>query len=134
MDIVSRQRINILIHLADIQSTESSSPEGNLIQRVADECDFSKTDLNSLVNSPEPIGSFGALSQSQKKQYMYNICELMAMIELNKQKKLLCHKVAYDLEYDSNQLSIIVDKFERQIASSQSKTSKLKKERIGSLV
>lgn len=128
MDIVSRQRINILIHLADIQSVESSTPEVNLIQRVADECNFSKSDLSSLVSSPEPIGSFGALSQSQKKQYMYNICELMAMIELNNQKKLLCQKVAYDLEYDSNQLNIIIDEFQKQMSSSQTQNGKFQKE------
>ena len=62
MDIVSRQRINILIHLADIQSV-SSSPEFNLIRRVAEECNFPPKDLKALVKSPDPIGSFGALSE-----------------------------------------------------------------------
>ena len=123
MDIVSRQRINILIHLAGIQSIESLSPEVSLIQRVADECNVSKLDLNNLVNSPEPIASFGALSPTQKKQYMYSICELMTLIELNNQKKLLCQKVAYDLDYDSNQLNIILDKFQNEMNSSQSDTS-----------
>lgn len=130
MDIVSRQRINILIHLAGIHSIENSSPELTLIQRVADECNFSKTDLHTLVTSPEPIASFGALSQSQKKQYMYSICELMAMIELNNQKELLCRKVAYDLEYDNNQLNLIIDEFQKQMKSSQSTDSVLQNQQI----
>lgn len=114
MDIVSRQRINILIHLAGIKSLDSSTPVAKLILRVADECKFSKIDLSSLVNSPDPIGSFGALSPSQKKQYMYNICELMALVELTSQKKLLCQKIAYDLEYDSNQFNHIVGNIQQQ--------------------
>ncbi len=114
MDIVSRQRINILIHLAEIESAASSSPELSLIKRVADECQFPHQELSLLINSPDPIGSFGALSESQKKMYMYNICELMTLIELNQHKKLLCHKLAYDLNYDSNQLNTILDEFENQ--------------------
>jgi len=130
MDIVSRQRINILIHLAGIQSVDSSSPEVNLILRIADECKFSKLDLRTLVNSPEPISSFGALSQSQKKQYMYSICELMSLIELNNQKRLLCQKVAFDLDYDSNQLNVIIDKFQRQKKSRHIKGSKHQKQML----
>lgn len=119
MDIVSRHRINILIHLAGIQSIEASSPEVCLIQRVADECNFSKLDLTTLVDSPEPIASLGALSESQKKQYMYSICELMALVELNNKQKLLFQRVAYDLDYDSNQFNIILDKFQYEMKSNQ---------------
>lgn len=133
MDIVSRQRINILIHLAGIQSIESLSPEFSLIQRVADECNFSKLDLTNLVNSPEPIASLGALSQGQKKQYMYSICELMTLIELNSQKKLLCQKVAYDLDYDSNQLNAILDKFQNDMKSSQTDTAIHEQELVNSV-
>ena len=120
MDIVSRQRINILIHLSEIQSIESSSPEVSFIRRVAEECNFSKLDLATLVNSPEPIASFGALSPSQKKQYMYSICELMTLVEFNSHKKMLCQRVVYDLEYDSNQFNAILDKFQQETKSSQS--------------
>ncbi len=113
MDIVSRQRINILIHLAEIQST-SASPALNLIQRVADECKFPKNELEALISSPEPIGSFGALSESQKKLYMHNICELMALIHIDQHKKLLCQQMAYNLDYDSNQLNVIVERFQNK--------------------
>lgn len=122
MDIVSRQRINVLIHLSGVQSINQSSPETNLIKRVAEECAFSNMDLNSLVEAPDPIGSFGALSQDQKKQYMYNICELMALIDLNQQKILFCQKLAYDLDYDSNQLNMILDEFQNQMNLSQTDT------------
>ncbi len=114
MDIVSRQRINILIHLAGIQSVNASSPEGSLINRVAKECEFSQKDLKALITSPDPIGSFGALSEAQKKAYMYNICELMTLVELNQQKKLMCQKLAYDLSYDLNRLNIILKEFRKQ--------------------
>lgn len=115
MDIVSRQRINILIHLAEISpSSSSSSPVFNLIKRVAEECEFPKKDLKALVSAPDPIGSFGALSEMQKKNYMYNICELMSLVQLNQQKKLMCQKLAYDLNYDLNKLNVILKGFQNQ--------------------
>ncbi len=42
------------------------------------------------------------------------MCELMALIGLGKQKKLFCQKLAYDLNYDSNQLNVILDEFQHQ--------------------
>jgi len=128
MDIVSRKRINLLINLANIQRVDSRCPKVDLIKRVADECNFSKQELAELLDSPEPIGSFGALSQSQKKQYMYNICELMAMINIDFQKKLLFQKVAHDLEYDNSQLNNILDTFQKQMKQSQTKDGKLQKQ------
>lgn len=125
MDIVSRQNINLLIHLAGIEAVKCSSPELDLIKRVAGECNFSKVDLNTLIDSPEPIGSFGALSQSQKKQYMYSLCELMTLIELNNNQRLFCQKVAFDLEYDSNQLNVIIDNFQHQMELNQSNDGNL---------
>ncbi len=111
MDIVLRQRINILIHLAEIESATSSSPEFEMIKRVAKGSNFSQKDLISLVKSPDPIGSFGALSESQKKIYMYNICELMSLIDLNQQKRLFCQELAYNLSYDINQMNVIFEEF-----------------------
>jgi len=115
MDIVSRKRINLLINLAGITRVDSRGPDVKLIQRVAAECDFPIRELKELVDSPEPIGSFGALSQNQKEQYMFNICELMALVELSEYKKLLCHKVAHELEYDNNELTQIIHRFQRKI-------------------
>ena len=113
MDIVARQRINILIHLAEVNSVSfSSSPVYGFIKRVADECGFSSNDLNSLIGSPDEIPSLGALSEHQKKDYMYNICELMSLIDLDQQKRLFCQKLAYDLNYDSNQMNVIIEKYQ----------------------
>ena len=51
----------------------------------------------------------------------------MAIIELDFQKKLLFQKIAYDLEYDSNQLKSILDTFRKQMVLSQTKDRKLQK-------
>ncbi len=112
MDIVSRQRINVLIHLAEIPSVATASPEAKLIKRVAKECNFSKAELNRLIESPEPIGSFGALSPKQKQAYMNNICELIAVKKLNWQKKLFCQELAYQLDYN-------IDSFRQVLATYQ---------------
>ena len=116
MDIVARQRINILIHLAEIQSASfSSSPVYGFIKRVADECGFSSNDLIRLIGAPDEIPSLGALSESQRKDYMYNICELMTLITPDQQKKLFCQKLAYDLNYDSNQMNVIIEQYQSQV-------------------
>ena len=115
MDIVSRKRINLLISLAGITRIDSHTPAVKLILHVATECDFSTSELKELVDSPEPIGSFGALSPNQKEQYMYNLCELMALVELNEFKKLLCQKVAHDLGYSNMELIEITNRFQKKV-------------------
>ena len=103
MDIVSRQRINLLIQLADLSSDDVLSPEFIFIKRVAKECNFCLLELNKLLKNPEPIGSFGALSPKQKKEYVVSICELMMLVELTRQNQMLCQKVTYDLGYNKLQ-------------------------------
>ncbi len=117
MDIVSKQRINILIYLAELQSVSklSSSPAYRFIKQVAEECSCTSRELHSLITSPDEIASLGALSENQKKAYMYNICELMTFIKLDQQKKLFCQILAYDLNYDSNQMNVILEGFQKQI-------------------
>ncbi len=116
MDIVSKQRINILIYLAELQSISnlSSSPAYRFIKQIAEECSCTNSELTGLITSPEEIASLGALSESQKKAYMYSICELMTFINLDQQKKLFCQSLAYDLNYDSNQMNVIFESFQKQ--------------------
>ena len=113
MDIVSRQRINLLIQLAGISSVNSNSPAAKIVKRVAKECEFPDKDLNKLLKSPEPIGTFGALSPNQKEKYVNNLGELMGSIKLSNHKALLCQKLVYDLVYSAKEFNSIVSKVQR---------------------
>jgi len=113
MDIVSRQRINLLIQLAELSSVKSASPAAKIVKRVAKECNFPNCELNRLLRSPEPIGTFGALSPNQKAKYIYNLGELAASIKMNNHKMLLCHRLAYDLGYSRKEFNSIVTKVQR---------------------
>ena len=113
MDIVSRQRINLLIQLAGISSVNSNSPAAKIVKRVAKECEFPDKDLNKLLKSPEPIGTFGALSPNQKEKYVNNLGELMGSIKLSNHKTLLCQKLVYDLGYSAKEFNSIVSKVQR---------------------
>jgi len=121
MDIVSRQRINLLIQLADLSPDNVSSPGLIIIKRVAKECNFSLLELNQLLKEPEPIGTFGALSPNQKREYVYNIGELMLLVKLTNFKKLLCQKLAYDLGYNSLQFDELKAKIRSKIKLNDSK-------------
>lgn len=114
MDIVTRQRINLLIQLADLRSIKSKSPVASIVKRVARECDFPDNELNQLLKSPEPIGTFGALSPNQRAQYVFNLGEVMANIELDTTKVLMCHKLAYDLGYSKKHLNTLVAKLQHE--------------------
>lgn len=113
MDIVSRQRINLLIQLANIDTVQSDSPAARIVKRVAKECDFPDRELTQLLRSPEPIGTFGALSPNQKAKYIFNVGELAATIKLNNYQTLMCHKLAYDLGYSKKDFDSIVSKVQR---------------------
>ena len=123
MDIVSRQRINLLFQLAEIKTVKSESPAARIVKRVAKECDFPDKDLNQLLKSPEPIGTFGALSPNQKAKYIYNLGELMASIKFSNHKTLLCQKFAYDLGYSKGEFSSIVNKVQQLKEQSTSDSS-----------
>jgi hypothetical protein len=110
MDIVTRQQLNILIHLADRRST----PEQDLINRIASESDFPATELDQLKKSPEPIGSLGALSDNQKFEYLYSIVELMVIGRVEVQNEVLrCEQLALDLGFNKAAIQLIRDEITR---------------------
>ena len=113
MDIVSRQRINLLIQLADISSLKSNSPAAKIVKRVAKECEFPECELIQLFRTPEPIGTFGALSANQKAKYIYNLGELAASIKLSTHNALLCQKLACDLGYSRKEFNSIITQVQR---------------------
>ena len=104
MDIVTRQQLNILIHLSE----KGSAPEQDLIDRIATECDFPEDELNQLKRSPEPIGSLGALSANQKFEYLYSIVEMMIIGHVEVQNEVLfCEQLALDLGFNRAAIQLL---------------------------
>lgn len=76
MDIVTRKQLNILIQLAE--SDKHFSPiEREKIFQLAEKRQFPLDVVRELIRNPEPIGSFGALSDDQKFDYLFNSIDLM---------------------------------------------------------
>src|SRR5438445_155607 len=76
MDIVTEKKLNILIQLAEADKHFATS-EREMIVRIAKERNFPEEAVNSLIRSPKPIDSLGALSQDQKFDYLNSCIELI---------------------------------------------------------
>lgn len=110
MDIVTRQQLNILIHLSKKGTTRST----HLIQKIADESNFPEDELARLMRTPEPIGSLGALSSNQRFEYLYSIVELMILEKVEVQNEVLfCERLALDLGFNRNAIDFIRQEIER---------------------
>lgn len=110
MDIVTRQQLNILIHLSKKGTTKGKY----LIHRIADESNFPEDELRRLMHTPEPIGSLGALSSNQRFEYLYSIVEMMILDKVEVQKELLfCDQLALDLGFNKDAIAFIRQEIER---------------------
>ncbi|QSE96986.1 TerB family tellurite resistance protein [Fulvivirga lutea] len=76
MDIITRKQLNILIQLAN-SDKHFSNLEREKIYEIARMRNFPESEVKNLIINPEPIGSFGALSETQKFEYLYTCIDLM---------------------------------------------------------
>ena len=83
MDIITRKQLNILIQLAN-SDKHFSNMERERIYEIAKLKDFPAEEVKNLIVNPEPIGSFGALSDDQKFEYLYTCIDLMLIDQRQK--------------------------------------------------
>lgn len=76
MDIVTRHKINMLIQLARADK-HFAGEEKEKIYQIARQRNFSEKVVTDLMAAPEPIGTLGALSESQKVEYLLDAIELI---------------------------------------------------------
>lgn len=76
MDIVTRKQLNILIQLAEADK-HFSKIERDKIFEIAAKRNFPEENVRELIKKPEPIESFGALSDDQKFEYLFSCIDLM---------------------------------------------------------
>jgi uncharacterized tellurite resistance protein B-like protein len=102
MDIITRKQLNILIQLA-VADKHFSDLERDKIFAIAKIKGFSKESVKDLIVNPEPIGSFGALSENQKFEYLYSIIDLMLIDKKIFESEInFCRDIAIKLGFKKN--------------------------------
>lgn len=109
MDIVTRKQLNILIQLAEADK-HFSTLERERIFEIAKKRNFPLEAVKDLIKSPEPIGSFGALSNDQKFEYLYSCIDLMLIDEkIFDSEIIFCIDIAIKLGFKKNVVIFLKD-------------------------
>ena len=109
MDIVTRKQLNILIQLAQADK-HFSDKERELIYNLARKKNFPSDGVRELIREPEPIGSFGARSENQRFDYLYNCIDLMLIDQKIFDSELLfCHNIAIKLDFKKSVVEYLKD-------------------------
>jgi len=102
MDIVTRQQLNVLIQLAKVDK-DFAKVEERLIHQIAEKYGFSEKEVQKMINEPEPIGTFGALSDFKKFEYLYNLVQLMlADHKIHPSETIFCQSLAIKMGYQKD--------------------------------
>lgn len=109
MDIVTRKQLNILIQLAQADK-HFSDTERDMIYALAERRNFPREGVKELIRDPEPIGSFGALSDNQRYDYLINCIDLMMVDKKIFDSELLfCHNIAIKLGFKKIVVNFLKD-------------------------
>ena len=109
MDIVTKQKINILIQLAE-SDKHFASIERALIFKIAQTKNFPSEAVHQLISHPEPIDSLGALSADQKFEYLLNRIELMLVDDKIFDREItFCKSIAIKLGFKQTVIEYLVD-------------------------
>lgn len=114
MDIITRKQLNILIQLANADK-HFSNLEREKIYEIAKKKNFSEQDVKELILNPEPIGSFGALSDDQKFEYLYSAIELMLIDQKIFDSEInFCRDIAHKLGFKVGVVFFLKEEFNKQ--------------------
>ena len=109
MDIITRKQLNILIQLANADK-HFSTLERERIFEIAELKGFAQEDVKELIINPEPIGSFGALSDNQKFEYLYTCIELMLIDQKIFDSEInFCKDIAIKLGFKQDVVNYLKD-------------------------
>ncbi|MTI40143.1 TerB family tellurite resistance protein [Fulvivirga lutimaris] len=109
MDIITRKQLNILIQLA-VSDKHFSNLERDRIYEIARKKGFPQSDVKELIINPEPIGTFGALSDNQKFEYLFACIDLMLIDQKIFETELnFCKDIAIKLGFKKNVVEFMRD-------------------------
>ena len=111
MDIVTEKKLNILIQLAEADK-HFATAEREMIVRIAKERNFPEEAVNSLIRSPKPIDSLGALSQDQKFDYLISCIELIyADHKIFESELIFVKSIAIKLGFKKSVVEYLIQNF-----------------------
>ncbi|MEQ8927703.1 MAG: TerB family tellurite resistance protein [Fulvivirga sp.] len=109
MDIITRKQLNILIQLAN-SDKHFSNLEREKIYEIARKRNFPQSEIKNLIINPEPIGSFGALSEDQKFEYLYTCIDLMLVDQKIFDSEItFCRDIAIKLGFKQGVVDFLKD-------------------------
>lgn len=122
MDIITEKKLNILIQLAEADK-HFATAEREMIVRIAKERNFPEEAVNSLIRSPKPIDSLGALSQDQKFDYLISCIELIyADHKIFESELIFVKSIAIKLGFKKSVVEYLIQNFGKK-AQSELKTT-----------
>lgn len=108
MDIVTRKKLNMLIQLA-LADKDFAESERALIYQIAQERNYPREAVDEMIRNPEPIGTLGALSESQKVDYLLSSIELvLADHRVAESEILLSQHIAIKLGFFKNVVNHLI--------------------------
>lgn len=114
MDVITRNKVNILIQLAEADKHFAKS-ERDMIFRVASSHNFSDEEVNDLIRHPEPIGSLGALSRKNKLDYLFACIDLIfADQKIIDSEVTFAKNIAIKLGFNKNAIDFMIENFDKK--------------------
>jgi len=112
MDIITRQKLNLLIQLAKADK-HFASEERDMIEDIAHKHGFPKSELQKLLKEPDVIESLGALSAERKSEYLIDCLKLvMADGKIEEQEVIFCQNIALKLGFDKDVVNHVLENWD----------------------
>ena len=109
MNIVAKSQINVLVQLAHIEK-HFADAERDLIFRVGHGHNLSDDEIGKLIQNPQPVGTLGALSPSQKLNYLLDCIELIyADNKVFDSEILFCRSIAIKMGLKKTVIDFLID-------------------------
>ncbi len=114
MDIVTKQQLNILIQLAEVDK-HFATAERDMIFRLAKERNFPESEVLELIRKPQPIDSLGALSLDQKFDYLMSCIQLVFIDDnIFESEILFCKSIAIKLGFKKDVIDYFMQNFRKK--------------------
>ena len=114
MDIVTKQQLNILIQLAEVDK-HFATAEREMIFRLAKERNFPESEVLELIRKPQPIDSLGALSLDQKFDYLMSCIQLVFIDDnIFESEILFCKSIAIKLGFKKDVIDYFMQNFRKK--------------------
>ena len=94
-----KAELNVLINLA-ASDRNVAERESKLIQTIAKANGISKTDVDSMLSNPSPIGDITSLTADEKFEHLYYLIQLMKMDgQVFRSEIVFCEHIAEKMGY-----------------------------------